>query len=75
MGDSHRKRCEWPPETTYDLRTEEREIPEASEAHLPGREIELYRVHRIAGQDVERELIHRDDYPSLRARGPAARER
>ena len=62
---------EQPLGSAFDLTTESRDVPEASDDHLPGHEIELYRVRRVDGQEVDRELVHRDFYPSLRA--PPAR--
>ena len=50
----------------YELATEERDVPAASDANLPGHEVELYRVHLLDGQEVEREFVHRDLYPSAR---------
>lgn len=53
-------------ERRFELVTEEREVPAATDANLPGREIELYRVHLVDGLEVEREFVHRDLYPSAR---------
>ena len=64
---------ERPLEAGFELATDDREVPEASDDHLPGREIELYRVRCVDGQEVDREFIHRDLYPSVRAREPAGR--
>ena len=50
---------------TYELATEERELPAdpgAPDAR-PGREIELYRVRRDKGATTSREFVHRDVYP------------
>ena len=43
-------------------------MPPATDANLPGHEIELYRVALRDGQEVEREFLHRDLYPSARIR-------
>jgi vancomycin resistance protein YoaR len=56
---------------SYDLVTEERAIPASTDDNLPGREVELYRVRREDGLEVERELIHRDLYPSARRKDAA----
>ena len=58
---------EQPLDVAFDLAVESRDVPEASDDHLPGHEIELYRVRRRDGQEIDRELVHRDVYPSLRA--------
>lgn len=55
---------------SYELVTEQRDIPAASDANLPGREVALYRVHSIDGQEVEREFVHCDLYPSARMKSP-----
>jgi len=54
----------------YELVTEERESPaDALLADaLPGREIELYRVHLRQGEETSRELVLRDVYPPTRGR-------
>lgn len=57
-------------ERSYELVTEQRDIPAASDANLPGREVALYRVHSVDGQEVEREFVHRDLYPSARIKSP-----
>ena len=57
---------ESPVERTFELVTDEREVPPSTDDNLPGREIELYRVHLVNGQEVERELVHRDLYVSAR---------
>lgn len=60
---------EAPLEDHYDLVAEEREIPgDPGVGSLPGREIEMYRVRRIAGEELARELLYVDKYPP--ARGP-----
>jgi vancomycin resistance protein YoaR len=56
-------------ERTYELRLEERDVPASTDANLPGREIELYRVHIEDGREIEREFVHRDLYPSARMAG------
>ena len=53
-------------ERSFELVTEARDIPASTDANLPGREVELYRVHSLGGQEVEREFVHRDLYPSAR---------
>jgi vancomycin resistance protein YoaR len=54
---------------SFELETVERESPAPDDvAGLPGREIELYRVRLSGGQEVARELVHRDHYPPSRAR-------
>jgi vancomycin resistance protein YoaR len=64
---------EQPLDAAFDLAVESREVPEASDDHLPGREVELYRVRRVDGQEVDRELVVRDFYPSMRAPETPAR--
>jgi vancomycin resistance protein YoaR len=60
-------------EAEFELETAVRDVPESSADHLPGHEVELYRVRRVQGQAVDREFIHRDLYPSARLRaGPGA---
>ncbi len=56
---------EEPSRIGYELATEERELPAdpGTEGAVPGREIELYRVHRDKGATTVRELVHRDVYP------------
>jgi vancomycin resistance protein YoaR len=58
------------PRETFELLTEERELPaEPGVADArPGREIELYRVRRMGHEGEVRELVHRDVYPP--SRGP-----
>jgi len=51
---------------TYELVTDGRDVPAASDDHLPGREVELYRVAYAGGAEVGRELVHRDLYASAR---------
>jgi vancomycin resistance protein YoaR len=52
---------------SFELETVERESPAPDDvAGLPGRDIELYRVRTSGGQEVERELVHRDHYPPSR---------
>jgi vancomycin resistance protein YoaR len=53
---------------SYELETEEREV-QGDAGTTPGREIEVYRVHREAGETLEREFLHRDYYPPSRPRG------
>lgn len=46
------------------------DVRESADAHAgaPGREIELHRVRRVAGEERDRELVHRDVYPIARVR-------
>ena len=54
---------------SFELETVERETPAPDDvAGLPGREIELYRVRSSGGEELERELVHRDHYPPSRSR-------
>lgn len=64
---------EQPLASSFDLAIESRDVPESTGDHLPGQEIELYRVRREDGQEIDRELVHRDFYPSLRAPSVAGR--
>lgn len=57
---------EAPDELTFELLTEERDVPASTDSNLPGHEIALYRVHLRDGQELEREFVHRDLYPSAR---------
>lgn len=56
---------EEPDAISYELATQERELPAdpGVEGAQSGREIELYRVHRDKGATTVRELVHRDVYP------------
>jgi vancomycin resistance protein YoaR len=57
---------------SFELETVERESPAPDDvAGLPGRDVELYRVRSSGGQEVERELVHRDHYPPSRSRAGA----
>jgi len=56
----------------FELETVEREGP-ASDDGVPGREIELYRLRRVDGETVDRELVHRDVYPPTMTRPSAPR--
>lgn len=56
-------------ESRYDLVAAERDVPASTDANLPGHEVELYRVRLVDGREVERELLHRDLYPSARMAG------
>ncbi len=57
------------PGETYELETVMREAPAPDDVEgLPGRDIELYRVRSVDGEEVDRELIHRDHYPPSRTR-------
>jgi vancomycin resistance protein YoaR len=54
---------------SFELETVERESPAPDDvAGLPGREIELYRVRSSGGDELARELVHRDHYPPSRSR-------
>lgn len=55
-------------EGEYELATDAREVPSSSAGGAPGWEIEVYRVRRIGGQEVDREFLHRDLYPATLAR-------
>jgi len=46
----------------FELETVERESPSDRDS-MPGREIELYRLRKVDGEVVDRELVHRDVYP------------
>jgi vancomycin resistance protein YoaR len=50
------------PGQTFELDAVERETP-AGPGEPPGREVELYRVRRVGGDEIEREFVHRDVYP------------
>lgn len=57
-----------PGDATYELITEERELPPdpgVARARA-GREIELFRVRREGGTETSRELVHRDVFPPTR---------
>ena len=60
---------EAPTGATFELETEERELPEVTAGGTPGRETELYRVRRTSGEETARELVLRDLYPAGRPRG------
>jgi vancomycin resistance protein YoaR len=54
---------------TFELVTERRDSPAPDDvAGLPGHEVELYRVRLRDGEEIGRELVHRDVYPASRAR-------
>ena len=55
-------------EASFEIATEEIDQPQAADAASAGREIEVYRIRRVAGQEVEREFLHRDVFPAGRAR-------
>ncbi len=52
---------------SYELYSDVRETDDAL-AGAPGREIELYRIRRIDGEERDRELVHRDVFPIARVR-------
>ena len=52
---------------SYELYSDVRESDDAL-AGSPGREIELYRIRRVDGEERDRELVHRDVFPIARIR-------
>ncbi len=52
---------------SYELYSDVRESDDAL-AGTPGREIELYRIRRVDGEERDRELVHRDVFPIARVR-------
>lgn len=52
----------------FDLETSERDAP-GGEGGTPGHEVDLYRIRRVDGEEVARDLVHRDLYPPAIARG------
>jgi vancomycin resistance protein YoaR len=62
---------ESPLDETYELVSDVRETPDAL-AGAPGREIDLYRVRRVNGEEVDRLLVHKDVYPIARVRAADA---
>ena len=61
--------AEEPLADSFELATEEREVPgEAAEGAAPGREIEVYRVRKAAGEELDRQFLYRDVYPPTRRR-------
>ena len=62
---------EEPSPVTFELVTDERELPAdpGVEDAVPGREIELYRVRSDARGGHSREFVHRDLYPPSRGAG------
>jgi vancomycin resistance protein YoaR len=63
---------EAPRDESYELESEIHETVDAL-AGAPGREIELYRIRRVAGEERDRELVLRDVYPIARVRQESAR--
>ncbi len=59
---------EQPAANTFELATEERDLPAdpGVEGARPGREIELYRVRTGRDGEQSREFVHRDVYPPTR---------
>jgi hypothetical protein len=55
---------------TFELETSVVETAARAETGSLGREIELYRLRRVDGKEVDRELIHRDFYPPALVRNP-----
>jgi len=54
---------------SYELETVVRDAPAPDDVEgLPGRDIELYRVRIVDGEEADRELVHRDHYPPSRSR-------
>jgi vancomycin resistance protein VanW len=51
------------PRETFELEAAVIETPARAHADNLGRQIELYRIRRIDGEEVDRELVHRDVYP------------
>jgi hypothetical protein len=52
---------------SFELEIVEHDAPGGSGGdERPGREIELYRVRKRDGEEVEREFVHRDRYPATR---------
>jgi vancomycin resistance protein YoaR len=71
VGSTFAARIEGEEETgeSFELETVVNESPAPDDVTgLPGRDVELYRVRASGGQEVERELIHRDHYPPSRSR-------
>ena len=62
------------PAESYELESVERELPgdPGVERGGAGREIELYRVRKSAGESVGRDFVLRDTYPPSRPRDPLA---
>lgn len=61
--------AEAPLRESYELYSDVRESVDAL-AGAPGREIELYRIRRVDGEERDRELVHRDVFPIARVRSP-----
>jgi vancomycin resistance protein YoaR len=60
------------PGETFELDAVEHETP-AGPGEPSGREVELYRLRRVGGEEIAREFMHRDVYPpsqGARAGGP-----
>jgi len=62
---------ETPLDDSYELVSDVLENSDATGAS-PAREIDLYRVRRVNGEERDRELVHRDVYPMGRVRGEDA---
>jgi len=60
---------EEPSAAEFELETLERQSPVGPDGARPGHEVELYRVRRVEGEEVSRELVHRDFYPPALSRG------
>ena len=58
---------EAPRDESFELYSDVHETADAL-AGAPGREIELFRIRRVAGEERDRELVHRDVYPIARIR-------
>jgi vancomycin resistance protein YoaR len=57
------------PAESFELETVVRESPAPDDVPgLPGRDVELYRVRTSGGEELARELVHRDHYPPSRSR-------
>ncbi len=60
---------EEPPGEEFELETSERDSP-GGEGRAPGHEVDLYRIRRVEGEEVARDLVHRDLYPPALTRVP-----
>lgn len=70
-----RVEAERPLTMTFDLVSDERELPAEPglDGARSGREVDVFRVRRVEGAEVDRELLHRDVYPPSRgARRPGS---
>lgn len=61
---------EQPIGATFELATEERDIPgDPSVGSWPGREIDVYRIRKSGDEVLDREFLYRDRYPPTRRPG------